>query len=311
MALDHGAGHGGEMRIVQYEAGGRGCGLEREGAVFATGYVDTLSLIRDGAEGLARAAEAAEHADPVTVDRILAPLTNPGKIFGSGVNYRSHGDEEPGFVFPDEVVWDFIKLSSAIVGPGDAIVIPPGDDVIVRRAGDATTFSEYGFAVDYEVEFGVVMGARARNVDRDAALDHVFGYTVFNDVGSRSVQFHNGQRDLGKNFDTFCPMGPCIVTRDELPDWEAVRIQSHVNSELRQDALVGEQIGPPPVAIEWLSSIITLEPGDCLMTGTPAGCGTFMQPPRFLEPGDVVTVSASGIGELTNPVVAGTSRTRR
>jgi len=312
MALDHGAGHGGEMRIVQYEAGGeRGCGLEREGAVFATGYVDTLSLIRDGAEGLARAAGAAEHADPVTVDRILAPLTNPGKIFGSGVNYRSHGDEEPGFVFPDEVVWDFIKLSSAIVGPGDAIVIPPGDDVIVRRAGDAPTFSEYGFAVDYEVEFGVVMGARARNVDRDAALDHVFGYTVFNDVGSRSVQFHNGQRDLGKNFDTFCPMGPCIVTRDELPDWEAVRIQSHVNSELRQDALVGEQIGPPPVAIEWLSSIITLEPGDCLMTGTPAGCGTFMQPPRFLEPGDVVTVSASGIGELTNPVVAGTSRTRR
>ena len=100
-------------------------------------------------------------------------------------------------------------------------------------------------------------------------------------------------------------MGPCIVTRDELPDWEAVRIQSHVNGELRQNALVGEQIGPPPVAIEWLSSIITLEPGDCLMTGTPAGCGTFMDPPRFLQPGDVVTVSASGIGELTNPVVAG------
>ncbi len=300
------------MRIVQYEAeGGRGCGVERDGAVLATGYADTLSLIRDGAEGLERAAEAAERADPVRLDRILAPLTNPGKIFGSGVNYRSHGDEEPGFVFPDEVVWDFIKLSSAIIGPGEAIVIPPADDVIVRRAGGGATFSEHGFAVDYEVEFGVVIGARAKNVDRETALDHVFGYTVFNDAGSRSVQFHNGQRDLGKNFDTFCPMGPCIVTKDELPDWEAVRIQSHVNSELRQDALVGEQIGPPPVAIEWLSSIITLEPGDCLMTGTPAGCGTFMQPPRFLEPGDVVTVSASGIGELTNPVVAGTSRTRR
>jgi 2-keto-4-pentenoate hydratase/2-oxohepta-3-ene-1,7-dioic acid hydratase in catechol pathway len=146
-------------------------------------------------------------------------------------------------------------------------------------------------------------------VTREDALDHVFGYTVFDDVGSRSVQFHNGQRDLGKNFDTFCPMGPCIVTRDDLPGWEAVRIQSHVNGELRQDALVGEQIGPPPVAIEWLSSIITLEPGDCLMTGTPAGCGTFMDPPRFLQPGDVVTVSASGIGELTNPVVAGEART--
>ena len=299
------------MRIVQYESNGRrGCGVEQAGEVFPTGYDDTLSLIRDGDGGLERAAQAAERSDPVPVDQILAPLTNPGKIFGSGVNYRSHGDEEPGYVFPDEVVWDFIKLSSAIVGPGAAIVIPPADDVIVRRAGDPAMFSEYGFAVDYEVEFGVVMGARAKNVERADALDHVFGYTVFNDVGSRSVQFHNGQRDLGKNFDTFCPMGPCIVTKDELTDWEAVRVQSRVNSELRQDALVGEQIGPPPVAIEWLSSIITLEPGDCLMTGTPAGCGTFMQPPGFLEPGDVVTVSASGIGELTNPVVAGTARTK-
>ena len=298
------------MRIVQYEGrGGRGCGVERDGAVFPTGYDDTLMLIRDGERGLDHAAAAAERSDPIEVDRLLAPLTNPGKIFGSGVNYRSHGDEEPGFAFPDEVVWDFIKVSTAIIGPGEAIVIPPADDVIVRRAGGAAQFAEDGFAVDYEVEFGVVIGSRAKNVTREDALDHVFGYTVFDDVGSRSVQFHNGQRDLGKNFDTFCPMGPCIVTRDDLPSWEAVRIQSHVNGELRQDALVGEQIGPPPVAIEWLSSIITLEPGDCLMTGTPAGCGTFMDPPRFLQPGDVVTVSASGIGELTNPVVAGEART--
>jgi 2-keto-4-pentenoate hydratase/2-oxohepta-3-ene-1,7-dioic acid hydratase in catechol pathway len=298
------------MRIVQYESrGGRGCGVERDGTVFPTGYEDTLTLIRDGERGLERAAGAADRSDPVEVDRLLAPLTNPGKIFGSGVNYRSHGDEEPGFVFPDEVVWDFIKVSTAIIGPGEAIVIPPADDVVVRKAGGAARFAEHGFAVDYEVEFGVVIGSRARYVTREDALDHVFGYTVFDDVGSRSVQFHNGQRDLGKNFDTFCPVGPCIVTKDELPDWEAVRIQSHVNGELRQDALVGEQIGPPPVAIEWLSSIITLEPGDCLMTGTPAGCGTFMDPPRFLQPGDVVTVSASGIGELTNPVVAGQART--
>jgi 2-keto-4-pentenoate hydratase/2-oxohepta-3-ene-1,7-dioic acid hydratase in catechol pathway len=299
------------MRIVQYEAEGRvGCGVEVAGAVYATEYEDTLALIRDGARGLERASEASKQGDPIEVDRLLAPLTNPGKIFGSGVNYRSHGDEEPGYAFPDEVVWDFIKLATAIVGPGDAIVIPPEDDVIVRRTGGAAQFSEHGFAVDYEVEFGVVLGSRAKNVRREDALEHVFGYTVFNDVGSRSVQFHNGQRDLGKNFDTFCPMGPCIVTKDELPDWQAIRIQSHVNGELRQNALVGEQIGPPPVAIEWLSSVITLEPGDCLMTGTPAGCGTFLDPPRFLEDGDTVTVSASGIGELTNPVVQGTARTR-
>jgi 2-keto-4-pentenoate hydratase/2-oxohepta-3-ene-1,7-dioic acid hydratase in catechol pathway len=300
------------VRIVQYEsAGATGCGIEVDGAVFATGYADTLALIRDGERGLETAAAAADGSEPVAVDRILAPLTNPGKIFGSGVNYASHGDEEPGFVFPDEkVIIGFIKLASAIVGPDAEIVLPPYDDVIRRVPGEAGALREHGFAVDYEVEFGVVIGTKAKNVRAEDALDHVFGYTVINDVGSRSVQFHNGQVDLGKNFDTFCPMGPCIVTRDELPDWEAVRIQSIVNGELRQNALVGEQLGPPPAAIEWLSSVITLEPGDILSTGTPAGCGTFMDPPTFLKPGDTVTVSASGIGQITNPVVQGTARTR-
>ena len=301
------------MRIVQYESRETvGCGVEAGGHVHATGYADTLALIRDGERGLEAAAAAADGSEPVAVDRILAPLTNPGKIFGSGVNYASHGDEEPGFVFPDEkVIIGFIKLASSIVGPDAEIVIPPYDDVIRRVPGEtAGPLREYGFAVDYEVELGVVLGTRAKNVPAEEALDHVFGYTVINDVGSRSVQFHNAQVDLGKNFDTFCPMGPCIVTRDELPDWAAIRIQSHVNGELRQDTLVGEQLGPPPAAIEWLSSVITLEPGDILSTGTPAGCGTFMDPPRFLQPGDSVTVSASGIGELTNAVVQGTARTR-
>lgn len=299
------------MRIVQYRSDGAvGCGVESGGAVYPTGYTDTLSLIRDGERGLEAAAAAVGAAAPVEVDRLLAPLTNPGTIFGSGVNYASHGDEEPGFAFPDEVVWDFIKLSSAIIGSGDEIVIPPHDDVIRRLPGDtAGPLRDHGFAVDYEVEFGVVIGKEAKNVRAENALEHVFGFTVFNDVGARSVQFHNSQRDLGKNFDTFCPMGPCIVTLDELPDWMTCRITAHVNGELRQSALVSEQIGPPPVAIEWLSSIITLRPGDCLMTGTPAGCGTFMDPPRFLQPGDVVTVAATGIGEVTNPVVAGTART--
>jgi 2-keto-4-pentenoate hydratase/2-oxohepta-3-ene-1,7-dioic acid hydratase in catechol pathway len=300
------------VRIVQYESAGRtGCGVEVDGRVYATGYSDTLSLIRDGDGGLEAAAAAAGHGDAVRVDRLLAPLTNPGKIFGSGVNYASHGDEEPGFVFADEkVIVGFIKVASAIVGPDAEIVLPPYDDVIRRVPGDtAGPLREHGFAVDYEVELGVILGTKAKNVRAEDALDHVFGYTVINDVGSRSVQFHNGQVDLGKNFDTFCPMGPCIVTRDELPDWAAIRIQSHVNGELRQDALVGEQLGPPPAAIEWLSSVITLEPGDILSTGTPAGCGTFMDPPRFLQPGDSVTVSASGIGELTNAVVQGMART--
>jgi len=299
------------MKLVQYLSDGRiGAGVWADGEVFDHGYPDTLALIRDGDAGLERAQQASRGGRPVAFDRLVAPLTNPGAIFGSGVNYRSHGDEEPGFVFPDEVVWDFIKLASAIIGPDEAIVIPPTDDVIKRAPGGPAKFSERGFAVDYEVEFGVVLGKTARHVRREDAMDHVFGYTIFNDVGARSVQFHNGQRDVAKNFDTFCPMGPWIVTRDELPDWGAVQIESRVNGELRQRALVNEQIGPPPVAIEWLSSVMRLSPGDCLMTGTPAGCGTFMNPPRFLVPGDVVTCSATGIGELTNPVVGGTARTR-
>lgn len=300
------------MRFVQYRSGGEtGCGVEVGDDVFATGYADTLALIRDGDRALEAAATAAERSDPLKIDKILAPVTNPGKIFGSGVNYRSHGDEEPGFVFPDEqVIVGFIKLPSAIIGPGDEIVIPPFDDVIKRVPGDSSgPLRDFGFAVDYEVEFAVVMGKRAKNIRADDALDYVFGYTVINDVGSRSVQFHNGQVDIGKNFDTFCPMGPRLVTKDEFPDWKAIRIQAHVNGELRQDALVGEQIGPPPAAIEWLSSVITLEPGDILSTGTPAGCGTFMNPPQFLVPGDTVTVSIEGVGELTNPVVQGTART--
>ena len=297
------------MRIVQYVNGAQaGCGIQVGDDVFYSGYADTLSLIRDGERGLERAQRAAESSDPVHFDRIIEPL-RPGKIFGSGVNYRSHGDEEDNYVFPDEVVWDFIKLTSAVIGPNEPIVLPPTDDVIKRLPGGPAPLSEYGFAVDYEVELGVVIGKQAKNVRAEDGLDYIFGYTVINDVGARSVQFHNKQADLGKNFDTFCPMGPCIVTRDELPDWQNIRIQSHVNGEQRQDALVGEQIGPPPVGIEWLSSIITLEAGDCLSTGTPAGCGTFMKPPKFLQPGDTVTVSASGVGELTNPVVAGTART--
>ena len=300
------------MRIVQYASGGAtGCGVEVDGAVFATGYADTLALIRDGERGLERAAAAADGADPVAVDRSSRRSPTRARSSAPASTTASHGDEEPGYVFPDEVVWDFIKLASAIIGPGDDIVIPPADDVIVRRAGGAAQFAEYGFAVDYEVEFGVVLGARAKNVRREDALDHVFGYTVFNDVGSRSVQFHNGQRDLGKNFDTFCPMGPCIVTKDELPDWEAIRIQSHVNGELRQDALVGEQTRAAPgrdrVAQLDHHARAGRLPDDGHARRLRHVHGSRR---RSSQPGDVVTVSASGIGELTNPVVQGTARTR-
>ncbi|MDQ3411633.1 MAG: fumarylacetoacetate hydrolase family protein [Chloroflexota bacterium] len=288
------------MRLCTYERHGKiGVGVEAGGEVHATTDTDMLDLIRDGEAGLERA-RAAANGPAVTVDRMLAPLLRPGKTFGSGVNYKAHGEEEGTHaVLPVEPRIDFIKLPNTVIGPGEPIVIPTADRVIIRPDG---------YQVDYEVEFGVVIGKRAKNVSQADALDYVFGYTVFNDVSARGVQFGPGkwlQADLGKNFDTFCPMGPVIVTRDEIPDLARAHITATVNGEPRQDAYLSQQIFPIPVVIEWISSIITLEPGDCLMTGTPAGIGTFRDPPLFLKPGDVVTVAEDTIGELTNPVVAG------
>jgi 2-keto-4-pentenoate hydratase/2-oxohepta-3-ene-1,7-dioic acid hydratase in catechol pathway len=284
------------MRLVTYTNGGQtGVGAEIDGNVFFTGYADMLALIRDGEAGLARARAAVKQGGPVRYDRLLAPIPRPGKILGCGVNYRSHGDEEPGYVFPDEPTIDFIKVSTAVIGPDADIVIPPSDRVIKRP----------NYNVDYEVELGVVFGRPAKNVSQADALDYVFGYTVFNDVGARAVQFKNRQADLGKGFDTFMPMGPCIVTADEMPDPGEARIRAFVNGELRQDARGSDMINSVPVLIEWATSIMTCEPGDCISTGTPAGCGTFRQPPTFLKPGDVVTVREDLIGEITNRVVAG------
>jgi 2-keto-4-pentenoate hydratase/2-oxohepta-3-ene-1,7-dioic acid hydratase in catechol pathway len=297
------------MRIVQYRVGdSTGCGVQVDGSVFSTRYPTALALVEDGDRGLEEAGRATA-GEPIAVDRVVNPI-RPGKIFGSGVNYKAHGEEASNFVPPKEPRYDFIKLSSSVIGPGEPIVIPPADDVIKRGPGTDLQFAEHGFAVDYEVELGVVIGKRAKNVRAEDAMDYVLGYTVINDVSARSVQLNNAQADLGKSFDTFCPMGPCIVTKDEIDDLMAVRIQSTVNGELRQDSLISDQIFPPPIAIEWLSSIITLDPGDVLSTGTPAGIGLFRDPPALLQPGDTVTVSASGIGEVTNPVVAGTVRTR-
>jgi 2-keto-4-pentenoate hydratase/2-oxohepta-3-ene-1,7-dioic acid hydratase in catechol pathway len=300
------------MRLVQYLNGDQlGVGVMRDDEVVFAGYSDMLSFIRDGERALDRARDALERGRAVRYDKLAAPITNSGKIFGSGPNYLGHGKEDPDWVPADEPQWDFIKLTSSVTGPYDDIVIPPADDVIKRGPGSEAKFAEkHGFAVDYEVEFGVVIGKTAKNVRREVANEHIFGYTIINDVGSRSVQFSFNQRDLGKNFDTFCPMGPCIVTLDEVRDLGAVRLEAIVNGETRQSELVADQLNLPDVAIEWLSSIIRLDPGDVLSTGTPAGCGTFMDPPTFLSPGDVVRCTASGIGHIENNVVAGTARTR-
>jgi len=224
---------------------------------------------------------------PISGYRLLAPVARPGKIFGSGINYRSHQKENPDAVMPVEPGF-FAKFPSSVCGPGHPIRLATAESM-----------------VDYEVELTVVIGRPGRDISVADALDHVFGYTVVNDVSDRGVQFRPNQMVLGKGFDSFCPMGPALVTADELRDLGARAVQSFVNGELRQNARVSDMLFDIPTLIAHASQNITLEPGDLITTGTPAGCGTFRNPPLWLRPGDVVDVAGEGIGKLSNPVVAG------
>lgn len=275
------------MRLVTFMAGGRtGVGSRRDGTVYDTGYADLHDLIRDGAAGLERAAAAAETGAPVDAPTVLAPL-RPGKILCSGVNYASHADENPDAVMPTEPFF-FSKLPSAVIGPGQPIRIPR-----------ETTLT------DYEVELAMVIGTRAYRVAEEEALEHVFGWTILHDVSARDVQFKDGQITLGKNPDTFAPLGPEVVTRDELGDPSTLRVSTMLNGTVMQDASTSEMLFSPARLLAFLTDLITLEPGDVVTTGSPAGVGCFRDPPVYLRPGDTVTVSVDRIGELTNPVEAG------
>lgn len=268
------------MRLVTYEHQARlGVGLRVDGGIAPTAYDDMVALIRDGAT-------PSPTGDPFEPDRLLAPL-RPGKILCSGVNYRSHGDENPDAKMPEEPFF-FAKLPNAVGGPGDPIVIPTPET-----------------KTDWEVELAFVIGKRAKKVAAAGAMAHVFGYTLLHDVSARDIQFKDAQITLGKNPDGFAPLGPEIVTKDELPDPGNVRLATYVNGEQRQAGSTSEWLFPIPVLIEFLTRIITLEPGDVVSTGTPAGVGCFRRPELYLQPGDEVTIEAEGIGRLTNPVVAG------
>lgn len=273
------------MRIVRFQHEGRvGIGVREGSRVLPTGHSDMLDLIRAGAEDIR---PSGEHPIPLTACRLLAPLPNPGKMFFSGINFASHQEEEPGSALPT-YPWCFSKVSSSIIGPGENIVLP------YREA-----------EVDYEAEMIAVIGRPARAVSREDALSYVFGYTIVNDVSGRDVQLRDGQVTTGKNFDTFCPMGPEIVTCDELPDPQALELKSYVNGELRQSEPAANMLFGFARMIEFFTQYITFQPGDAISSGTPAGCGTFRQPPLWLKPGDVVDVEVAGIGRISNPVIAG------
>jgi 2-keto-4-pentenoate hydratase/2-oxohepta-3-ene-1,7-dioic acid hydratase in catechol pathway len=217
---------------------------------------------------------------------LLAPVPRPGKILCSGINYGSHAQENPAAKMPTEPFF-FSKLPTAVIASGKPIVLP-------KRSQQ----------VDYEVEFAVVIGKRMRNTPEPAVLESIAGYTILHDVSARDVQFKDNQITLGKNFDTFCPLGPCIVTRDELPAPDNTGIRSFLNGRLMQDGTTADWVFPLPTLLSFLSQVMTLEPGDVVSTGTPAGVGVFRNPPVFLKPGDVVRLEADGIGTLENPVVS-------
>ena len=273
------------MRITQYE-GPDGIRLAAEGED------GPRPLDRPAGTGLAELLrESPEVGDlagmvldeSVGEARPLPPIA-PGKIVAIGLNYLDHIRESG--VDPPELPLVFAKFPSTVIGHGDAIEFDPG---ITRR-------------VDWEVELGVVIGRSMRHVSEADALSHVFGYTGVNDVSARDLQFGDGQWTRGKSLDTFCPVGPVVVTADEIPDPQNLRLETKVNGEVVQSSSTSEMVFGVAEILSFCSHNFTLEPGDLVITGTPWGCGEFMDPPRSLEDGDLVETSVELIGALANPV---------
>ncbi|HDL41465.1 MAG TPA: FAA hydrolase family protein [Actinobacteria bacterium] len=275
------------MRLATYlSSAGEGVAVEVDGALHPTGYRTLLEFINDGTNALEAARVAIDSRQPVPDARVIAPLHNPSKMLFCGLNFKSHIAELFDVETPEEPFF-FSKLPSSIIGPGEPIMIPLATSQI-----------------DWEVEVAAIIGTQAKNVTESEAEDHIFGYTVVNDISSREIQFKDSQITLGKGLDGHCPMGPVVVTRDQIPDSGQLTARCWVNGELVQEANTDDLLFSIPYLVSWLSRAITLEPGDLVTTGTPGGVGTFMDPPRYLGDGDEVVVSVDAIGDLTNPVVA-------
>ena len=249
-----------------------------------------LKQAREVFDEIERDAAALDHARekgwlvPASDAYWFAPVPRPGKLICIGLNYRDHA-KESNMALPEKPVV-FSKFSSAVIAPGEPVVLPPSSQ-----------------QVDYEAELAVVIGRRAKNVSADRAYDYVLGYTAFNDVTARDFQFGDGQWQRGKSCDTFAPMGQAIVTTHVITDPHKLAIKLTLNGEIMQDSNTDQLIFGVPRLIEFLSQTITLEPGDVIATGTPAGVGFARKPPVFLKPGDEMEVLIEGMGGLGNPVV--------
>ena len=284
------------MRLVTFRtaAGTVAPGVMDGGAAVvelaSAGFPDAISVIAGGAEARARVEAWARNAPAgsrFALDsvKLLAPVPRPPKIVCVGLNYADHAREAK--LETPKVPTIFAKFPTAASGPGDPIVLPK----VSRQP-------------DYEAEFAFVIGRGGRHVPRDRWREHVFGYMNFNDVSARDYQTATSQWMMGKTFDTFAPMGPWLVSADEIPDPHALDISLTLNGETMQRSNTRNLIFGVGELVEFLSSVFTLEPGDVVSTGTPAGVGFARQPPRYLRPGDEVVVEVQGLGRLSNPVVA-------
>jgi len=228
--------------------------------------------------------ESVAFVQPLAECRLLAPVPFPGKIICVGLNYMDHAAES-GSRVPEQPVL-FSKYNNAIIGPGEAILLP-----------------SVSSQVDYEAELAVVIGKAGKNISKDEAMNHVFGYTLFNDISARDLQFID-QWMKGKTLDTFAPTGPWIVEAGDIADPHALGIRLRLNGKEMQSSSTAHMIFDIPTLISYISRLITLEPGDLIATGTPAGVGFVRKPPVFLRPGDEVEVEIEQIGVLRNRVVA-------
>jgi 2-keto-4-pentenoate hydratase/2-oxohepta-3-ene-1,7-dioic acid hydratase in catechol pathway len=290
------------MRLVTF-ADGKG---QRLGVLEGDAIADVTAAARDlpqaiaaycGNDHLAELSQALGRAPRLRLAdlRLLAPIPRPAKnIFCVGKNYHEHAKEfhDSGFdasagaaAIPDLPII-FTKAATTVIGPEAPI---PG-------SSDPTQ------SVDYEGELTVMIGKGGRGISKADAYAHVFGYTIINDVTARTLQHAHKQWFLGKNLDGFCPMGPCVVTADEVPDVGRLRLETRVNGEVRQSAAVSDLIFDIPTLIETISGVMTLEPGDLIATGTPVGVGIGFKPPKYLKAGDTVSITIEPIGTLTNPV---------
>jgi 2-keto-4-pentenoate hydratase/2-oxohepta-3-ene-1,7-dioic acid hydratase in catechol pathway len=291
-----------QLRIATFTHGGkRHVGLVSSDGLQVTPFQmsaetaqrGALPLIEAQAVGQAMPALASESL-ALSAVKLEAPLPLPRRnLWCVGRNYHAHAKELQASVFKDNSAdpesWPivFTKVPECVIGPMDDVQLPG---------------AEVSAQIDYEAELTVVIGTGGKNIARADAMKHVFGYTIVNDVTARDVQMRHQQWDMGKSFDTFCPMGPWIVTADEL-DGTKTRVRCWVNGELRQDGPTENMIFDIPTLIETISRGITLYPGDVIATGTPAGVGMGLKPPRYIQAGDVIRIEVDGIGSIENRFV--------